>query len=113
MMGHLQDCSSLHDPPGRASSLGRPNPVSYPVSYQWPVRVTPLNKNANYASRTYKHVSGAGAENGAERAQKTDERERERERDLKKYGGAGEGGRVSGSGAVSGLNRPLTIRSKP
>jgi len=29
MMGHLQDCSSLHDPPGRASSLGRPNPVSY------------------------------------------------------------------------------------
>ena len=32
-MGHLQDCSSLHDPPGRASSLGRPNPVSYPVSY--------------------------------------------------------------------------------
>jgi len=33
MMGHLQDCSSLHDPPGRASSLGRPNPVSYPVSW--------------------------------------------------------------------------------
>ena len=33
MMGHLQDCSCLHDPPGRASSLGRPNgnPVSYPV----------------------------------------------------------------------------------
>ena len=33
------------------------------------------------------------------------------ERDLKKYGGAGAGGRVSGSGAVSGLNRPLAIRS--
>jgi len=31
------------------------------------------------------HVSGAGAENGAERARKPDERER----DLKKYGGAG------------------------
>jgi len=32
-MGHLQDFSSLHDPPGWASSLGRPNPISYPVSY--------------------------------------------------------------------------------
>ena len=32
-MGHQQDFLSLHDPPGRASSLGRPNPVSYPVSY--------------------------------------------------------------------------------
>jgi len=32
-MGHLlQDFLSLHDPPGRARSLGRPNPVSYPVS---------------------------------------------------------------------------------
>jgi len=29
----------------------------------------------------------------------------------KKYGSAGARGRVSGSGAVSGLNRPLTIRS--
>ena len=47
-------------------------------------------------------VSGAGAENGAKRARKPDERQR----DLKKYDGAG--GR--GSGAVSGLNRPLTIR---
>jgi len=28
MMGHLQDFSSLHDPPARASSLERPNPVS-------------------------------------------------------------------------------------
>jgi len=33
MVGHLQDFLSLHDPPGRASSLGRPNPISYPVSY--------------------------------------------------------------------------------
>jgi len=33
-MGHLQDFISLHDPPGRSSSLGRPNPVSYPVSSQ-------------------------------------------------------------------------------
>ena len=33
MMGHLQDWSSLQDPTGRASSLGRPNPVSYPASY--------------------------------------------------------------------------------
>jgi len=33
MMSHLQDFLSLQDPPGRASSLGRPNPVSYPVSY--------------------------------------------------------------------------------
>ena len=31
-MGHQQDFLSLHDPPGRASSLGRPNPVSYLVS---------------------------------------------------------------------------------
>jgi len=58
------------------------------------------------------HVSGAGAENGAERARKSDERER----DLKKYGGARAGGRgsgaeLSGSGAASGLNRPLTVRS--
>ena len=61
------------------------------------------------ATTTAEHVSGAGAgtENGAERARKSDERER----DLKKYGGAGAGGRVSGSGAVSWLNRPLTIRS--
>jgi len=43
------------------------------------------------------------AENGADRARKSDERER----DLKKYGGAGAGGRVNGSGAVSGLNQPL------
>jgi len=28
MMGHLHNFKSLHDPPGRASSLGRPNPVS-------------------------------------------------------------------------------------
>ena len=57
-----------------------------------------------------------GAENGAERARKPDERER----DLKKYGGeersgsgaerSGAGGRVSGSGAVSSY-QPLTIRS--
>jgi len=39
------------------------------------------------------HVSGAGAENGAERARKSDERER----DLKKYGGARAGGRGSGA----------------
>ena len=37
-------------------------------------------------------VSGAGAENGADRARKPDERER----DLKKYGGAGS--RMSGKG---------------
>ena len=60
----------------------------------------------------------AGAESGAERPRKSDEREQ----DLKKYGGAGAerersgsgvgtGGHVSGSGAVSGLNQPLTIRS--
>jgi len=28
-MGYLQDFSNLHDPLGRASSLERPNPVSY------------------------------------------------------------------------------------
>jgi len=34
MMGHLlQDFLSLHEPPGPASSLGRPNMVSYPISY--------------------------------------------------------------------------------
>jgi len=33
MMSHLRDFLSLHDPPGRASSLGKPNRVSYPVSY--------------------------------------------------------------------------------
>jgi len=40
------------------------------------------------------HVSGAGAENGAERARKWDERER----DLKKYGRAGAGAGVTRSG---------------
>jgi len=50
-------------------------------------------------------VSGAGAENGAERARKWDERER----DLKKYGGAKADREPHG--AVSRLNRPLTIRS--
>ena len=32
MMGHLQDFSSLHDPPGQAISLGMPNLVSYKLS---------------------------------------------------------------------------------
>jgi len=55
------------------------------------------------------HVSGAGtgAENGAERARKSDERERSES-------GARAGLEKiwwSGSGAVSGLNRPLRIRS--
>jgi len=64
------------------------------------------------------HVSGAGAgaENGAEKTRKPDERERsgggkntaERERERS---GAGAGGRVSGSDEVNGLNRLLTIRS--
>jgi len=39
MTGNLQDFSSPHDPPGRASSLGRPNTVSYLTTdqllYQW------------------------------------------------------------------------------
>ena len=51
--------------------------------------------------------TGAGAENGVERAQKPDERDES---------GAGAGLKKirlsgSGSGTVSGLNRPLTIRS--
>ena len=49
--------------------------------------------------------AGAGAENGAERARKWDDWER----DLKKYGGVGAS--RSGNRAVSGLNRPLTMRS--
>jgi len=32
-MSHLLDCSGLLDSGGRASPLGRPHPVSYPVSY--------------------------------------------------------------------------------
>jgi len=43
--------------------------------------------------------AGAGAENGAERARKPGEQEL----GLKKYVGAGAGGRVSGSGAASGV----------
>jgi len=39
----------------------------------------------SWPSTQAEHVSGAGAENGAERARKSNERER----DLKKYGGAG------------------------
>ena len=31
-MGLFPDCASLHDPRGRASPMGRPYPVSYPVS---------------------------------------------------------------------------------
>jgi len=31
-MSHLLDCSGLLDSGGRASPLGRPHPVSYPVS---------------------------------------------------------------------------------
>jgi len=33
-MSHLLDCSGLLDSGGRASPLGRPHPVSYPVSKQ-------------------------------------------------------------------------------
>jgi len=32
-MSHLLDCSGLLDSGGRASPLGRPHPVSYPVSF--------------------------------------------------------------------------------
>ena len=52
MMGHLQDCSSLHDPPGRASSLERPNPVSYPVSNNTMLRLkTAINRLAITCTR--------------------------------------------------------------
>jgi len=43
-MGYQQDFLNLHDPPGRASSLGRPNPVSYPVSY---TSISPKRKLRN------------------------------------------------------------------
>jgi len=43
-MGYQQDFLNLHDPPGRASSLGRPNPVSYPVSY---ISTSPKRKLRN------------------------------------------------------------------
>jgi len=58
--------------------------------------------------------AGTGAENGAEWARKADERERSGAGaglEKMRLSGSGAGGRVSGSGAVSGLNRPLTIRS--
>ena len=56
--------------------------------------------------------AGAGAKNGAERAQKSDERERP-ERDNTDGAAAvePERDRVSWSGVVSGLNQPLTVRS--
>jgi len=67
-MGHLQDFLSLHDPLGRASSLGRPNPVSYPVSFTftpWMFRhldVSPPRRFApppgRFAIRTFHPLTG-------------------------------------------------------
>ena len=59
----------------------------------------PVNVKHDARCVITEHVSGAGAENGAERARKPDERER----DLKKYGGA----ERSGERAESAAHNPL------
>jgi len=50
--------SSLHDPPGRASSLGRPNPVSYLITLTQ--FLTP-HWSPQMATACGRHISGAGS----------------------------------------------------